>query len=89
MTKGMKLVATTDKHEGFRQELIDVFRRRQDTVPSDQMLAIASHFVGQLIALQDQRKVTPQEAMQIVTENLAEGNRSIVQQLLDKTGGTA
>ena len=55
----------------------------------DQMLAIASHFVGQLIALQDHRKVTPQEAMQIVTANLAEGNRSIVQQLLGKTGGTA
>jgi hypothetical protein len=45
-------------------------------MPAQRILAITSQFVGQLIALQDQRKITPDMAMQIVSENIEIGNHA-------------
>lgn len=89
MTQGMKIVAPKGEHEAFRNALIAVFRQHQDTVSAQDMLAVSSYFVGQLIALQDQRKVTPEQAMRVVQANIGEGNRQVIKQLLEKTGGNA
>lgn len=55
---------------------------------ADRILAITSQFVGQLIALQDQRKVTPDMAMQIVSENIEIGNRAALMTLTDPEGSS-
>lgn len=89
MTKGMRIVAPKGEHEACSNELIAVFRRHQDRLRADEMLAIASHFVGQIVALQDQRKVTPQEAMRIVAANIEKGNRQVIRQRLGAAGETA
>lgn len=89
MTQGMKIVAPKEQHEAFRLKLIGLFRQHQYTVDAQEMLAISSYFVGQLVALQDQRKVTPDQAMKIVEANLAEGNRQVVRNLMEQTGGMA
>lgn len=89
MTKGMKIVAPKANHEAFRNALIAVFREHETTVSAQEMLAISSHFVGQLVALQDQRKVTPDQALRIVAANLGEGNRQVVRELMEKSGGRA
>lgn len=54
-----------------------------------ELLALASQMVGNLIALQDQTKVTPDMAMLVVRENIEIGNATAIQTLLGKTDGTA
>jgi hypothetical protein len=55
-------------------------------MPVQRILAIVSQFVGQLIALQDQRKVTPDMAMQIVSENIEIGNAAALLTLNNPEG---
>jgi hypothetical protein len=53
-----------------------------------EILAIAAYTLGQLIALQDQRAVTPAMAMEIVASNIEAGNGHVIEGLLEP-GGTA
>jgi hypothetical protein len=55
-------------------------------MPAQRILAITSQFVGQLIALQDQSKITPDMAMQIVSENIEIGNRAALLSLATPEG---
>lgn len=55
-------------------------------MPAQRILAIVSQFVGQLIALQDQRRITPDMAMQIVSENIEIGNQAALLTLNDPQG---
>ena len=55
-------------------------------MPAQRILAIVSQFVGQLIVLQDQRKITPDMAMQIVSENIEIGNRAALMTLTNPEG---
>lgn len=60
------------EHEIAYQELVALVRRQTDAhgLTSLEMLAVAANMVGKLVALQDQRKVTPALAMQIVAKNV-------------------
>ncbi len=66
------------------QKHYDLLRAMQSSLatapdmPADQILAIAAQFVGQLVALQDCRKITPERAMQIVMGNIEIGNQEAV-----------
>ncbi|HTQ70630.1 MAG TPA: hypothetical protein VMH92_03950, partial [Acidocella sp.] len=53
-----------------------------------EVLAIAANMVGKLVALQDQRTVTTQIAMETVAQNLEAGNQDVLDQLA-KTAGRA
>lgn len=54
-----------------------------------ELLAVTSHFVGQLIALQDQSKYTNDQVLTLVIENIQQGNNEAVDKLLNETGGNA
>jgi hypothetical protein len=43
-----------------------------------ELLAVASNMLGKMIALQDQRYVSPERAMAIVVENMQTGNKQAV-----------
>lgn len=81
----MKVADPTPRHQEFRNDLIAVIRKYQDLRP-DEMLAIASYFVGQLVALQDQRKLTPAMAMEIVGANIEHGNQHAISEV-ESAGG--
>lgn len=51
-----------------------------------QMLAIASQLVGNLIALQDQTRVTSSMAMLLVSRNIEIGNLEAIAGVLDTRG---
>lgn len=55
-------------------------------MPVQRILAITSQFVGQLVALQDQRKITVDMAMQIVQENIVIGNQAMLLTLGEPEG---
>jgi hypothetical protein len=55
-------------------------------MPAQRILAITSQFVGQLIALQDKRVMSPDQAMQIVAQNIEIGNHAALLTLGDTEG---
>lgn len=82
----MKTKMPSKAHVAFRDDMVAVMRKHQHMAP-DEMLAIASHFVGQLLALQDQRKLTPAMGLQIVSSNIEAGNQQAIEQSLGKPVG--
>lgn len=74
------------KHRAFRDDLIAVLRKHGDALSAEEMLALAAHLVGQLIALQDQRSMTPDRAMTIVAMNIEQGNGEALAGVLRSEG---
>jgi len=85
----MKQVEPTRAQMAFRHALLDVMKQHGAELAADQLLAVAAHLVGQLIAMQDQRTMTPTMAMDIVSANIQRGNLEAIDNLLLQTGGHA
>lgn len=81
----MKSIKPTKEQTAFRDALIAILRKHENLRP-DEMLAVASYFVGQLVALQDQRKMTPDMAMQIVASNIEAGNQHAMAEVMSAGG---
>lgn len=82
----MKTHQAQPAHKEFNDAMIEVMRGFQDRLSGLEMLAIASHFVGALIAAQDQRSITPAQAMQLVAKNIEMGNLRAMETLGDTKG---
>jgi len=82
----MKNTVTKQEHEVVYQELVALVKRHEGLVSSLEILAIASNMVGKLVAMQDQRSVTPVQAMSIVANNIEEGNRQVLATVLATKG---
>lgn len=83
----MKSLQPSPAHTAFRDEMVAAMSKHQH-LRADEMLAIASYFVGQLVALQDQRKMTAAMAMEIVSGNIELGNEH-ARQRVASAGGPA
>ncbi len=59
------------------------------SVTKPELLCLMAHITGMLIAMQDQRTMTPKHAMELVTANIQQGNFSAIEQLLGETKGSA
>lgn len=79
-TKGMQ---PNEEDQAFLKALKD---QMPEDMPVQRILAITSQFVGQLVALQDQTKVTVDMAMQIVQENIVIGNQAMQLTLMNPEG---
>jgi hypothetical protein len=85
----MKTVPASPAAEACRQALVAAIRPYADTLGPQGMLAVASALVGQLIAMQDQRTVTPKMAMDIVARNIEGANQEVLDGLRDSAAGSA
>lgn len=81
-------VRPTAKHEAFRSDCLALLNKHAGALDATEMLALASHMVGQIVAMQDQRKVTPNRAMEIVARNIEQGNGEVLAEL-GKSAGAA
>lgn len=54
----------------------------------ERILAIASQVVGQILAMQDQRKHTPATMVELVQANIEKGNADFVAMLMKSDGKT-
>lgn len=79
----MKTYEPKPEHKKFME---DLKAQIPPNMPSQDILAIVSQFVGQLIALQDQRQMTPDQAMQLVGQNIEIGNQAAILTLMDTEG---
>lgn len=86
----MKTKATkpTAAHQAFRNDAVELLRKHGAHLRSDEMLALAAHLVGQIIAMQDQRIMTQEMATQLLISNIELGNKEITD-ALDDTKGNA
>jgi len=84
-----KTITPTEKHIAFRKSLEEAIRKSGQELQAEEILAITAHFVGQLVALQDQRKYTAEMVMTLVSENIEQGNKEAIEGLLNNTSGYA
>ena len=84
----MKTIEPTALQKEFRDDFVQLLKIYADTraLSSMEMLALASYTVGQLIALQDQTKITPDMALSCVSMNIELGNAHVIQGLLNPLG---
>jgi len=85
------MIATKDRpeFEAVYQAIAAAMRPYEQKLSPLEMLAVLSNMVGKLVALQDQRKVTPDLAMEVVARNLEIGNMQAMEELLKNTEGRA
>lgn len=84
-----KVVQPSAEHEQLRLALCKVIRRKAPDMPAEEILAIVCQLVGQLIALQDQRRFTSERVMALVSANIEMGNQHAIDTILNETAGTA
>lgn len=85
----LKSTAPSPAQLAYRHGLEAAMRDHGATLDAAELLAITAHLVGQLVAMQDQRVMTSEMAMQLIGQNIEQGNREVVQNLLNAPGGHA
>lgn len=81
-----KLHAANPQHEIAYQDLVAVVRKHAEHLSAVEMLVIAANMLGKLLAYQDQRELTPAMAMEIVAQNIEEGNRQAIAEVQNSKG---
>lgn len=84
-----KTVKTTPEDEAARLAVIAAMKPWADQLGAQRMLAVLAYTVGQLVAMQDQRRVTPAQAMDVVAENIELGNADFIRHALGLAKGSA
>lgn len=84
-----KKVETNIDHKALRDDLLKLLDKYAGKMDAVQTLAIASHTVGQLLAMQDQRLAAPEFFMQLVQDNIEQGNADAVSALVGRPLGSA
>lgn len=83
----MSIHRAKPEHEIAYQDICSLMKRHTN-IPPMEMLAVAANMLGKMIAMQDQRSVTPEMAMEVVAKNIESGNMQVLEQL-SKTQGVA
>ncbi|PDT71697.1 hypothetical protein CO683_00625 [Bradyrhizobium ottawaense] len=82
----MSIRTAKHEHEVAYQDLCALVNRHADKLTALELLAVASNMLGKLVALQDQRTVTPDQAMEVVAQNIEHGNKQVLDQLQRSQG---
>jgi hypothetical protein len=83
----MNLHSGKPEHQVAYNDLCMLIGKHASKVSPLEMLAIASNMVGKLVAMQDQRIVTPKMAMELVAKNIDEGNNQALVEINQTIGG--
>ncbi len=82
----MSIHTAKPEHEVAYQDLCALVSKHAATLSSLELLAVAANMLGKLIAMQDQRTITREIAMETVLQNLEYGNQDVVRQLSRSQG---
>lgn len=74
------------EHEVAYQDLCALVSRHANELSALELLAVAANMLGKLVAMQDQRQVSPAQAMEVVSRNIELGNRQVLDQLRTTKG---
>lgn len=82
----MPIKAATPAHEALLSAMKAPIGVEGKDLPAEDILAVASILVGQLLAVQDRRRYSPEAAMEIVGTNIERGNARAIADLLGSGG---
>lgn len=82
----MKTIRTSVDHDAFRQDVLNVLAKHGSKLNAEEMLALLANMTGQMAAMMDQRKFTPQQVTNLIAENLQYGNKAVVDKLQNVKG---
>lgn len=82
----MKPSPPTEADRALHADIAALIKRHLTPDTAERVLAIASQVVGQVLALQDQRTMTREMAMQVVMSNIETANAAVIARLLDSKG---
>ena len=82
-----KKIAPSPSHAAFRDKMLNIMRTDFANTPAEEILAIYAYTMGQLIAMQDQRRFTSAMVMQLVSDNIEAGNQDAIREVAS-AGGT-
>jgi hypothetical protein len=82
----VSVITAKPEHEIAYQDLVALVNKHAGKLSALELLAIASNMVGKLVAMQDQRSVTPAMAMETVAQNIESGNQQVLAQLAQTRG---
>jgi hypothetical protein len=85
----MKTVMAPQAYEVAYQDLVKLFRKHADKMSPAEMLAVAANLVGKILAMQNQRTMTREKALEILMANIEIGNKQAVDELAASQGGHA
>lgn len=85
----MSLHLAKPQHEVLYQDLCKLVSKHADKLTAQELLAVAANMLGKLVAMQDQRTMSPAMAMEIVAQNLEHGNLDVIKLLTNSKGGSA
>lgn len=88
MPDPMKSFTPNAADQALHRDIADLIKRHLTPDTQQRVLAIAAQVVGQVLAMQDQRTMTPDRAMQVVIANIEIGNKGVIDSL-HNTKGTA
>ncbi len=74
------------EHEVAYRDLVALVRKHADKLTAMELLAVAANMLGKLVALQDQRTITPAMAMDLVAKNVEMGNQQVLDELQHSRG---
>lgn len=77
-----KTVEPGPEHQALMSDLKAVLKKHGDNLRADTILAICAQLTGQVLAMQDQRVMTPDAALAIVGANIEIGNAAAIQELM-------
>lgn len=77
------------EHDAFMAELKACLGSTGKDLDAAILLGIASQFVGQLLALQDQRRWTVEQAFDLIMKNIEIGNQMVIANSLARPEGRA
>ena len=83
----MSLHLAKPEQQAAYQDFCQLVNRHASKLTSLELLAVAANMLGKLIALQDQRTISPSQAMEIVGQNIEHGNKQVLDEL-GKSRGT-
>lgn len=83
------LMEPKPEHDAFMAELKSCLGSTGKDLDAAVLLAISSQFVGQLLALQDQRRYSVEQAIDLVMRNLEIGNQMVINSHLTRPEGSA
>ena len=82
----MSKINANPAHQVAYDDLADLLRKHAGEVSAIELLAIAANMLGKMVALQDQRIITPAMAMETVARNIEIGNQQALAQLMTPKG---
>ena len=82
----LKLTTPNAQHLKIRDAIIEAIRTDGADLSAIEILAVISYTVGQLVAMQDQRAITPAMAMRVVAENISAGNSDAIKNIFETNG---